>query len=128
MPHRSLPEPLITHSQGRLYATHIDYQKDNQLSLWEFKADGNKQWTLKHTAKITRLLGRYRDGYNEFYLVVAAHPEHNLIFLTGGIGNELMSYDPDNRQFHAIFTLEKYFHAPMVPYVPCFADWPLDGL
>ncbi|TVU46644.1 hypothetical protein EJB05_06191, partial [Eragrostis curvula] len=130
MPHRSLLakflefEAFITHSQGRLYATHIDSRNDNQLSIWQFEADGNEHWALKHTASITRLLGRHKDRYNEFYQVIAAHPELNLIFFSGGRDNELMSYDLDNQEVRRICTLEKYFQFPVLPYIPCFAEWP----
>uniref|UniRef100_A0A0A9PQR3 F-box protein At3g26010-like beta-propeller domain-containing protein n=2 Tax=Arundo donax TaxID=35708 RepID=A0A0A9PQR3_ARUDO len=133
MPHRYMrprikaDEAFIAHSQGCLYAMHIDYRKDNQLSVWAFEADGNEQWALKHTTSITQLLGRHQSGCNQFYRLVAAHPERNVLFLTGGMRNELMSYDMGNQEVHAICTLRKYFEAPMVPYIPCFAEWPLDG-
>ncbi|TVU46645.1 hypothetical protein EJB05_06192, partial [Eragrostis curvula] len=133
MPHRSLRtrfeevEVFIAHSQGRLYATHIDFHEDNVLSVWQFEADGNEQWSLKHTASITRLLGRRKNGYNEYYQVISAHPERNLILLTGGMGDELLAFDLDNQEVRAICTLEKYFQAPMLPYIPCFAEWPSDG-
>ncbi|CAL4931468.1 unnamed protein product [Urochloa decumbens] len=120
-------EAFIAHCQGHLYAMHIDFRNDNQLSVWVFKADGNEQWTLKHTTSITKLLGRQQYGQREFYHLIAAHSEQNLIFLTGGAYEELLSYDMDNQEAHVICTLQKYFHGPMLPYTPCFAEWPSDG-
>ncbi|CAN6294781.1 unnamed protein product [Urochloa humidicola] len=121
-------EAVIAHSQGHLYAMHIDFRNDNQLSVWVFKADGNnEQWTLKHTTSITKLLGRQQHGHHEFYRLIAAYSEPNLIFLTCGAHEELLSYDMDNQEAHVICTLQKYFHGPMLPYTPCFAEWPSNG-
>ncbi|CAO2209035.1 unnamed protein product [Urochloa humidicola] len=116
---------LIVHSQGRLYAMHIDYHKDNQLSVWALGANSNEQWTLEHTANITQLLGRQHRSRYEFYILIAAHPERNLIFFTGGLHGELMSYDMDKQEVHAICALQGYFMAPCLPYIPCFVEWSL---
>ena len=96
---------------------HMDFRNDNQLSVWALGANGNEQWTLEHSVNITHLLGRH--------MLVAAHPERNLIFLTGGLRDELMSYDMDKKEVHAICTLQEYFLAPCLPYIPCFVEWSL---
>ncbi|CAO2193595.1 unnamed protein product [Urochloa humidicola] len=72
---------LIVHSQGRLYAMHIDFHKDNQLSVWALEASSNEQWTLEHTANITQLLGRQLRSRFELNKLIAVHPERNLDFL-----------------------------------------------
>jgi len=116
---------FIAHSQGRLYAMHIDFHNDNQLSVWALGANGNEQWTLEHSVSITHLLGRHHRSRYEFYVLVAAHPERNWIYLTGGLRDELMSYDMDKKEVHVICTLEEYFLAPCLPYIPCFVEWSL---
>lgn len=107
----------------RLYAMHIDRRNDNQLSVWALGA--NEQWALEHTANITRLLGRHHRDQCEFYILIAAHPERNLIFLTGGLRDELMSYDMDKQEVHTICSLQEYYLAPCLPYIPCFVEWSL---
>ncbi|CAL4977750.1 unnamed protein product [Urochloa decumbens] len=116
---------FIMHSQGRLYAMHIDFHNDNQLSVWALGTKSNEQWTLEHTANITQLLGRLHRSRYEFYILIATHPERNLIFFTGGLHGELMSYDMDKQEINAICTLQEYFMAPCLPYIPCFVDWSL---
>ncbi|RLN25094.1 F-box protein [Panicum miliaceum] len=122
MPHSYIRSRLrmddcfIAHSQGRLYAMHMDFRNDNQLSVWALGANGNEQWALEHTANITQLLGRHHRSRYKFYVLVAAHPERNLIFLTGGLRDELMSYDMDKQEVHTICTLQEYFLAPCFPY------------
>ncbi|CAL4958073.1 unnamed protein product [Urochloa decumbens] len=131
MPHSDIRPKIseddcfIVHSQGRLYAMHIDFRNHNQLSVWALGANGNEQWALEHTASITQLLGRHHRGEKEFYILIAAHPERNLIYLTGGLHAELMSYDMDKKEVHAICTLQEYFLAPCLPYIPCFVEWSL---
>jgi hypothetical protein len=95
-------EVFIGHFQGRFYAMYIDSFDNNKLSAWVLEEDGSKeQWILKHTASISELFGRKRRKKYEFYTVIAVHPEHNLIFLTGGgagglyDGHKLFSYDMD---------------------------------
>ena len=104
---------------------HMDFRNDNQLSVWALGANGNEQWTLEHSVSITHLLGRHHRSRYEFYVLVAAHPERNLIYLTGGLRDELMSYDMDKKEVHVICTLEEYFLAPCLPYIPCFVEWSL---
>ncbi|CAO2174577.1 unnamed protein product [Urochloa humidicola] len=116
---------FIAHSQGCLYAMHIDSRNHNQLSVWALGPNGHEQWALEHTANITQLLGRRQRGTHEFYILIAAHPECNLLYLTGGLHNELMSYDMDKKEVHAICTLQEYFLAPCLPYIPCFVEWSL---
>ncbi|CAO2185588.1 unnamed protein product [Urochloa humidicola] len=130
MPHNYIwdltkDDGLIVHFQGHLYAMQIDFRKDNQLSVWALGANSNEQWTLEHTANITQLLGWQHRSRYEFYILIATHPERNLIFFTGGLRGELMSYDMDKQEIHAICTLLEYFVAPCLPYIPCFVEWSL---
>ncbi|KAL6605890.1 hypothetical protein ACP70R_041543 [Stipagrostis hirtigluma subsp. patula] len=122
-------EPFIAHSQGHLYAMYIDFYHDNLLSVWAVEEDGNEPWTLKHSVSISELFGRQRRVKGEFYTLIAAHPERNMIFLTGGMPDEykLMSCDLDTRQVHVICAMQEYFLSPCFPYIPCFVEWSSDG-
>ncbi|OEL37972.1 hypothetical protein BAE44_0001010 [Dichanthelium oligosanthes] len=115
-------DAFITHSQGCLYAMHIDINDNNRLSVWALQMDGDEQWILKHTASIQEVFGRQHESYT----LIAAHPDHNMIFLTGGMRGEVMSYDMDNQEVTVIRTL-RYFQTPMFPYIPCFAELPSYG-
>jgi hypothetical protein len=63
---------------------HMDFRNDNQLSVWALGTNGNEQWALEHNVNITQLLGRHHRSRYEFYTLVAAHPERNLISLLVG--------------------------------------------
>ncbi|XBJ12372.1 hypothetical protein VPH35_016904 [Triticum aestivum] len=54
----------IGQSQGRLYATHMDYTNGNrQLSVWVLEDYASGQWTLKHTASMSDLIGHDEVPY-----------------------------------------------------------------
>ncbi|CAL4931471.1 unnamed protein product [Urochloa decumbens] len=133
MPHSSIKpavkqaDAFIAHSQGCLYAMYVDVHDDNRLSVWALKEDGEKQWVLKHTASISELFGRQHCGKHELYTLIAAHPDNNMIFLTGGPPGELMAYNVDSQEVTVIGTPRKYFQVPMLPYIPCFAELPSYG-
>lgn len=118
-------DSLIMYSQGHLCFMCIDIHNDNQLSVWALGANGSEQWTLKHTVNITQLFGRHHRSRYEFYMLIAAHPEHNLIFLTGGLHGELMSYDMDKQEIQSICSLQGYYLGPCLPYIPSFVEWSL---
>lgn len=120
-------DAFIAHSQGCLYAMHIDIHDGNRLSVWSLELDGGKQWILKHTASISELFERQHCETHELYTLIAAHPDRNMIFLTGGVHGELKEYDMDTREVTVIRKLRKFFQVPMFPYIPCFVELPSSG-
>jgi hypothetical protein len=74
------------------------------------------------------LLGRHRLKPGEFYMLIAVHPECNLIFLKGGMRPEepLMSYDMDNKKLHVICSLRESQAWRFQPYIPRFVVSPSD--
>ncbi|KAM3300638.1 hypothetical protein ACQJBY_041584 [Aegilops geniculata] len=113
---RRIPMPpevhfsFIGHSQGHLYGLDIEHSNNCLLSVWVLEDYASGQWTLKHTANILKLLGRPYCEPTEQYMLVAVHPQCNLIFLVGWMRSQetLMSYDMDNQKLHVISTLEDY--------------------
>lgn len=132
---RTIPQPpkvdftFIGQSLGCLYGMQIDHGNGCLLSVWALENYASGQWTLKHTANILELLERPCLEHSEHYTLVAIHPEHNLIFLSGGVESEqtLMSYDMDTHKLHIICTLGDYGMLNFQPYIPCFAEWPSDA-
>uniref|UniRef100_A0ACD5TD30 Uncharacterized protein n=1 Tax=Avena sativa TaxID=4498 RepID=A0ACD5TD30_AVESA len=120
---------FIGQSQGRLCATHMGRGNGYQLSVWVLEDYASGKWTLKHTASVLELLGRPRHKPGEFYMLVAIHPECNVIFLEGGVGPEkaLMSYDMDNKKLQVICSLRESQAWRFQPYIPCFVERPSDA-
>ncbi|KAF6992367.1 hypothetical protein CFC21_009365 [Triticum aestivum] len=116
---------FIGFSQGRLHGIEMEDGGGYRISVWILKDYASGQWTLKHTTSVQELLGRPCIKNKECYAFVALHPEHNLIFLNGGVDPEhtLMSYDMDTQKLHVICNLEDYEMEDFRPYIPCFVEW-----
>ncbi|KAF8728931.1 hypothetical protein HU200_018230 [Digitaria exilis] len=114
----------IGHSQGRLYVTHVHLFNACQLSVWALEDYNSKQWTLKHSVRILELFGRHQRSCDEFYDVIAIHPERNLVFIIGRTMKRrfLMSYDMDNLRVQIICPLDEYSLGTCAPYVPYFGE------
>ncbi|KAK1632678.1 hypothetical protein QYE76_006993 [Lolium multiflorum] len=126
MPHDIDSSGCIWQSQGRLCAAHIRHEYGFQLSVWVLEDYASGKWTLNHTASILELLGRPRFEVGERYMLIAIHPEHNLIFLKGGVRLEetLMSYDMDSKKLQVICFLGESQAWRFQPYIPCFVEKP----
>ena len=103
----------------------IDNRNGCRISVWVLEDYASGQWTLKHTTSVQELLRRPCLENEEYYVIVALHPERNLIFLSGGMEPEqtLMSYDMDTQKLHVICSVEDEI-LNFRPYVPCFMEWP----
>uniref|UniRef100_A0A453R210 F-box protein At3g26010-like beta-propeller domain-containing protein n=2 Tax=Aegilops tauschii TaxID=37682 RepID=A0A453R210_AEGTS len=118
----------IGQSQGRLHVWEED-QDGCQLSIWVLENYDSGQWTLKCTINCFELLGRDCCKNDEYYSMFAIHPECNLIFFTDG-NDKILSYNMDNQKVHVICASEDFFKGlplPLLPYVPCFAEWASNG-
>jgi hypothetical protein len=126
MPHHIDSSGVIGQSQGRLCAACIGRENGCQLSVWILEDFASGKWTLKHTASVLELLGRPRLQTCELYMLIAIHPEHNLIFLKGGVRPEetLMSYDMDSKKLQVIRSLGESQAWRFRPYIPCLAERP----
>jgi hypothetical protein len=129
MPHHIDSSGVIGQSQGRLCAACIGRENGCQLSVWILEDYASGKWTLKHTASVLELLGRPRLQTCELYMLIAIHPEHNLIFLKGGVRPEetLMSYDMDSKKLQVICPLGESQVWRFQPYIPCFVERPSVG-
>ncbi|KAK8445739.1 hypothetical protein SEVIR_9G376901v4 [Setaria viridis] len=114
----------ICHSQGRLYVMHVDLSNACQLSIWVLEDYSSEQWTLKNTLRIVELFGRSHRSSDEFYDVIAIHPECNLVFIIWRAFERqgLMSYNMDNRGVQFICSLDGDYLFPSAPYLT-FPIW-----
>jgi hypothetical protein len=129
MPHHIDSSGVIRQSQGRPCAACIGHENGCQLSFWVLEDYASGKWSLKHTASVLELLGRPRLQTGELYMLIAIHPEHNLIFLKGGVRLEetLMSYNMDSKKLQVICPLGESQVWRFQPYIPCFVERPSDG-
>ncbi|EMS47812.1 hypothetical protein TRIUR3_29091 [Triticum urartu] len=67
-------------SQGCLHAWRVDVLNGCQFSLWVLQDYGSENWTLKHTVDVLELFGSHCRKDHESYMVLAIHPNCNLIF------------------------------------------------
>uniref|UniRef100_A0ACD5W7T3 Uncharacterized protein n=2 Tax=Avena sativa TaxID=4498 RepID=A0ACD5W7T3_AVESA len=121
---------FIGQSRGQLYAWQIyiydgDDYGDAHLYVWVLKDYNNSgKWTLMYNVSVPELFGRERGEDDFSYTAFAIHPQSNCIFLTDE-EQMTVSYDMDNQKVSVICTLKEF--KDVLPYVPCFAEWPSDG-
>jgi hypothetical protein len=65
-------------------------------------------------------------GFDDF-IVVAIHPDHNMVFFVFGLDKTLMSYDMDSRKLSVICNLGRTCKEHFLPYIPCFSNSLPDG-
>ena len=107
----------IGYSHGKLHAWYmVPYYY--QLSVWVLEDYATGQWTLKHTADMSEMVGD-----DEVCTFVAVDSEGNLIFQINGRDEQLVSYDMEKRKFHVIFSFESYFTLRCDPYIPTYKEW-----
>jgi hypothetical protein len=78
----------------------------SQHSIWILEDYATNKWTLKHTVSTLKVFAKtnIQFGYVDYesdYIVIAVHPERNLIFFVGE-ERRFIVYDMDPRKVHAI--------------------------
>ncbi|GJN34932.1 hypothetical protein PR202_gb23644 [Eleusine coracana subsp. coracana] len=119
---------FIDMSQGKLHLANSDDMTGNKLAIWVLEDHDSEDWTLKHTVSFRHLVRKKHVlfGYDEF-IVVAIHPDRNMVFFVFGHDKRLMSYDMDTREVHIICNLGQSCYDSYVPYVPLFSESLADG-
>lgn len=114
----------IRQSRRRLHVAQIDNYTDNGclLSAW-FLEDASGDWTLKHTANLSELLGRHVQEDDEPYTLIASRPDCDWIFFIDEVEKKFMLYDMDSRMAQVVYNDVEYYYEPYHPYTPCFAEW-----
>uniref|UniRef100_M8BNU9 Uncharacterized protein n=1 Tax=Aegilops tauschii TaxID=37682 RepID=M8BNU9_AEGTA len=123
--HLSTHDSSVITSQGRMYAMHMDYCNGKcQLSVWVLEDYASGQWTLKHTADMSGMI-----GHDEVCTFVAVNMERKSIFFqTNGWNEKLVSYHMENQRCRVIFSFERDFNLRCEPYIPSYTEWLSDGL
>lgn len=124
IPRPFLCQGCIGQSQRCLHAVKIDNCIDKGLlSVWVLKDYASGDWTLKHTANISELLGRHLREYGESYRLIGIHPDCDFIFFIDEMEGRFMSYDMDSRKVRVVYNQGEYYREANHPYTPCFAEW-----
>ncbi|CAN6329160.1 unnamed protein product [Urochloa humidicola] len=104
-------------SQGQLHFA-TDGRNGHSLQIWVLEDKDSEQWTLKSIVTFGFLLGRERElGFRDF-IVVAIHPDCNMVFFVCGRERTLMSYDMDSLEVSIIRNLGYNEIEYFLPYVP----------
>jgi hypothetical protein len=110
---------FIDISQGRMHLANDDDIVGDKLAIWVLEDKDSDEWTLKHTICYKHLVGR--KHVSDDFIVVAIHPEHNMVFYVFVRERTLMSYDMDSGRVHAICNLGYTDFEHFLPYVPLFS-------
>ncbi|KAK3130015.1 hypothetical protein QOZ80_6BG0487850 [Eleusine coracana subsp. coracana] len=117
---------FIGQSQGRLHCITTDRSPENTVSfeimIWVLEDYANERWVLKHSVNSSRLFGN-KNCFITFShnVVVAIHPDCNLLYYFLHGGRILVSYDMDSDKLTPICIVGRAnVHA--TPYVPYFAE------
>ncbi|XP_037419401.1 F-box protein At5g65850-like [Triticum dicoccoides] len=106
---------MIGSSQGCL---HYAISSVNEVELWCLKDCDSKEWVLKHTSSIDKLMGMTVKNYR----VIGIHPDCDTIFLVPCRGHTLIAYDMQHQEVGCILDLEKNSTQRFLPYVPLFSE------
>ncbi|CAN6329157.1 unnamed protein product [Urochloa humidicola] len=117
---------FIDMSQGRLHL--VSGHVGDKLAIWVLEDKDSEEWTLKHTVSYQHLVRTKHVlfGFHEF-IVVAIHPDRNMVFFAFGIERTLMSYDMDSQKVNIIGELGRTYSKHFLPYVPWFSNSLPDG-
>jgi hypothetical protein len=109
------------HCVGALMEREGDCLKWAGLSIWVLEDYDTEEWVLKHRVSFLELFGQMNslDSFNS--IVVAIHPDRNMIFILQDSSRKLISYDMDSKELHAFYTLGHNFKS-FTPYVPNFLE------
>ncbi|CAM0151089.1 unnamed protein product [Urochloa decumbens] len=115
----SRSEPaFVGQSQGRLccISEHRDHNS-TQITIWVLEDYEKEEWVMKDRVSSFQLFGSVKWLFHFDYIVVAIHPDRNLIFIYHR-GQKLISYNMDNKEVHTVSALvEGYEWTPYVPYL-----------
>ncbi|OEL23181.1 hypothetical protein BAE44_0015802 [Dichanthelium oligosanthes] len=110
---RSNPPPFystavgfIDLSQGQLHLANVDDMVGDKLAIWVLEDKDSEEWTLKHTVSFEHLVRTKHVyfGLHDF-IVVAIHPDRNMVFFVFGIEKRLMSPPLDSGKVGIIHKL-----------------------
>nr|TKW30875.1 hypothetical protein SEVIR_2G066700v2 [Setaria viridis] len=89
------------------------------LSIWVLEDYDAEEWVLKHNVSFLQLFGTKNYVSPFHYVVVAFHPDRNLVFFVDQWEHKLIAYDLDSREVCVLCTLGQV-RSCMNLYVPCF--------
>uniref|UniRef100_K4A1L7 Uncharacterized protein n=1 Tax=Setaria italica TaxID=4555 RepID=K4A1L7_SETIT len=90
------------------------------LSIWGVLEDYDaEEWVLKHNVSFLQLFGTKNYVSPFHYVVVAFHPDRNLVFFVDQWEHKLIAYDLDSREVCVLCTLGQV-RSCMTLYFPCF--------
>ncbi|KAF6997265.1 hypothetical protein CFC21_013506 [Triticum aestivum] len=115
--------PLIQKSQGCLhFATFV--KTDGMVLLVVFVLENyrGQEWILKHSTDASYIFGEGEIDLILGFQWVAMHPDCNVIFLTVGWDNTLVSYDMDHHKVQEICDLGRDDSPRYLPYVPLYSE------
>ncbi|XBI68000.1 hypothetical protein VPH35_047263 [Triticum aestivum] len=105
-----------------------------ELSFWVLEDSSSENcWTLKLNISYLRLFGIDYSSSGQFYGVISAHPEHNVIFIIKEFISrcrslkKLYSYEMDSGELHFICDLPWNSRLPYLSDVPLFSKSLADG-
>ncbi|CAL5078784.1 unnamed protein product [Urochloa decumbens] len=118
---------FVGQSQGHLHCASVLVEREGDclkwagLSIWVLKDCDTEEWVLKHRVSFLELFGQMNclDGFTS--VVLAIHPDRNLIFILQNSNQKLISYNMDSKELHAFHTLGHNFES-CTPYVPNFLE------
>ncbi|XBJ27352.1 hypothetical protein VPH35_004625 [Triticum aestivum] len=97
---------------------------DTSDYVWVLEDYASGQWTLKHTADMSGMI-----GHDEVCTFVAVDMERKSIFFQTNRWNEKpVSYHMENQRCRVIFSFERDFNLRCEPYIPSYMEWLSDGL
>ncbi|TVU50138.1 hypothetical protein EJB05_01495, partial [Eragrostis curvula] len=119
---------FIDLSQGKLHLANCDDITGDNLAIWVLEDLNSEEWTLKHTVSFRHLVRKrtVHFGYDEF-IVVAIHPDRNMVFFVFGDKKKLMSYDMGSGEVRVIRILGQGCHEHYISYVPLFSEASVGG-
>lgn len=95
----------------------------SDLSIWVFEDVATNGWTMKHYVSFQHLTETIITPLQDHhYLVLAIHPDCNMILYVSGWDNTLMAYNIDHEEVHVIQNLGSDCQLPCTPYVPFYSD------
>ncbi|TKW30886.1 hypothetical protein SEVIR_2G067600v4 [Setaria viridis] len=118
----SWSEPaFVGQSQGCLYCI-SEHIKGNsaQITIWVLEGYDKEKWVMKHHVSSLQLFGSVKWLVHFDYIVVAIHPDRDLIFISHR-GQKLISYNVDSKEVNALSTLRDGYEW-IIPYVPYFSE------